>query len=163
MLERLKTIANGEGTLGTSPGNERRWQDGPWANVTDSGMCMGAGCETSHEVTQEQGMILPNGQLLCRVCHEKWAAHVCRELGLARGPRCAKDDNGQCLSCTFEDKEARSKLRHLMIRAQLRDLCHRLFRQLIFLESTFIDQNNPKRQTAGPRRGSPKLDLSGLV
>ena len=28
-----------------------------------------------------------------------------------------------------------------------------------FLESTFIDQNNPKRQTAGPRRGSPKLDL----
>ena len=34
---------------------------------------------------------------------------------------------------------------------------------LFFLESTFIDQNNPKRQTAGPRRGSPKLDLSGLV
>ena len=32
-----------------------------------------------------------------------------------------------------------------------------------FLESTFIDQNNPKRQTAGPRRGSPKLDLSRLV
>jgi hypothetical protein len=29
-----------------------------------------------------------------------------------------------------------------------------------FLESTFIDQNNPKRQTAGPRRGSPKLDLT---
>ena len=26
----------------------------------------------------------------------------------------------------------------------------------VFLESTFIDQNNPKRQTAGPRRGSPK-------
>ena len=130
MLERLQTIANGAGTLGTSPGNERRWQDGPWANVTDSGRCMGMGCTTSYEETQEQGMILPNGQLLCHVCHEKWAAHVCRELGLARGPRCAKDDNGQCLSCTFEDKEARSKLRHLMIRAQLRDLCHRLFRQL---------------------------------
>ena len=31
-----------------------------------------------------------------------------------------------------------------------------------FLESTFIDQNNPKRQTAGPRRGSPKLDLKFL-
>jgi len=31
------------------------------------------------------------------------------------------------------------------------------------LESTFIDQNNPKRQTAGPLWGSPKLDLSGLV
>jgi hypothetical protein len=30
-----------------------------------------------------------------------------------------------------------------------------------FLESTFIDQNNPKRQTADPPlRGSPKLDLS---
>ncbi len=28
-----------------------------------------------------------------------------------------------------------------------------------FLESTFIDQNNPKRQTAGPQFGSPKLDL----
>ena len=27
------------------------------------------------------------------------------------------------------------------------------------MESTFIDQNNPKRQTAGPLRGSPKLDL----
>jgi hypothetical protein len=34
---------------------------------------------------------------------------------------------------------------------------------LVFLESTFIDQNNPKRQTAGPLWGSPKLDLSGLV
>ena len=32
-----------------------------------------------------------------------------------------------------------------------------------FWESTLIDQKNPKRQTAGPRRGSPKLDLSGLV
>ena len=32
-----------------------------------------------------------------------------------------------------------------------------------FWESTFIDQNNPKRQTAGPHWGSPKLDLSGLV
>jgi hypothetical protein len=32
-----------------------------------------------------------------------------------------------------------------------------------FLESTFIDQNNPKRQTADPQWGSPKLDLSGLV
>ena len=29
-----------------------------------------------------------------------------------------------------------------------------------FLESTFIDQNNPKRQTADPHWGSPKLDLS---
>jgi len=34
---------------------------------------------------------------------------------------------------------------------------------LFKLESTFIDQNNPKRQTAGPLWGSPKLDLSGLV
>ncbi len=32
-----------------------------------------------------------------------------------------------------------------------------------FLESTFIDQNNPKRQTAGPQWGSPKLDLRGSV
>ncbi len=30
-----------------------------------------------------------------------------------------------------------------------------------FRESTFIDQNNPKRQTAGPHWGSPKLDLWG--
>ena len=43
--------------------------------------------------------------------------------------------------------------------AQLEGQGNRFF----FLESTFIDQNNPKRQTAGPRRGSPKLDLSGLV
>jgi hypothetical protein len=38
-----------------------------------------------------------------------------------------------------------------------------LWIQAFFLESTFIDQNNPKRQTAGPRRGSPKLDLSRAV
>jgi hypothetical protein len=30
------------------------------------------------------------------------------------------------------------------------------------LESTFIDQNNPKRQTASPHWGSPKLDLVSL-
>jgi len=29
-----------------------------------------------------------------------------------------------------------------------------------FLESTFIDQINPKRQTAGPQWGSPELDLA---
>ncbi len=34
---------------------------------------------------------------------------------------------------------------------------------VIFLESTFIDQNNPKRQTAGPLWGSPKLGLFMLV
>ena len=44
-------------------------------------------------------------------------------------------------------------------RKQQEDLERRLAG--IFLESTFIDQNNPKRQTAGPRRGSPKLDLLG--
>jgi hypothetical protein len=35
---------------------------------------------------------------------------------------------------------------------------------LFFFESTFIDQNNlnPKRQTADPPWGSPKLDLFGL-
>ncbi len=32
----------------------------------------------------------------------------------------------------------------------------------VFLESTFTDQNNPKRQTADPLWGSPKLDLSTL-
>ncbi len=35
----------------------------------------------------------------------------------------------------------------------------RITAALFFLESTFIDQNNPKRQTAGPLWGSPKLDL----
>ena len=29
-----------------------------------------------------------------------------------------------------------------------------------FLESTFKDQINPKRQTAGPQWGSPELDLA---
>ncbi len=31
--------------------------------------------------------------------------------------------------------------------------------QTIFLEGTLTHQNNPKRQTAGPPWGSPKLDL----
>ena len=33
------------------------------------------------------------------------------------------------------------------------------WRYHVFLESTFIDQNNPKRQTADPLWGSPKWDL----
>ena len=32
---------------------------------------------------------------------------------------------------------------------------------LFKLESTFIDQNNPKRQTAGPQGGSSELGLLG--
>ena len=32
-----------------------------------------------------------------------------------------------------------------------------------FLESTFIDQNNPTRQTAGPHWGSSELGLLGLA
>ena len=31
------------------------------------------------------------------------------------------------------------------------------------LESTFIDQNNPKRQTAGPHWGASELGLLGLA
>jgi len=32
-----------------------------------------------------------------------------------------------------------------------------------FLETTFIDQNNPTRQTAGPHWGSSELGLLGLA
>ena len=40
---------------------------------------------------------------------------------------------------------------------------HRNWTNALFLESTFIDQNNPKRQTAGPHWGASELGLLGLA
>ncbi len=87
-------------------------------------------CVVCMIATLSKGMVLLGGQLLCPPCHPKWETHVRREMGFIHNHRCPRDADGRCLHCTMEDVSARSKLRHLLVRGQLRDLIHQLFSHL---------------------------------
>jgi len=101
-----------------------------WERLVSEGTCSGLDCQTDDDVTRSKGMVLVGGHLLCPLCHRKWEAHVRKEMGFSRNPRCPRDADGRCLHCTMEDSAARSKLRHLLVRGQLRDLIHQLFSHL---------------------------------
>jgi hypothetical protein len=75
-------------------------------------------------------MVLMNGVVLCRDCHRKWEHHVRKQLGFHHTPKCLRDVDGRCLSCTSMDAKSRQKLRSLLIRDQIRDLAHALFSHL---------------------------------
>ena len=104
--------------------------DRAWERLVSEGTCCGLECQTDDNVTRAKGMVLLGGHLLCPLCHRKWEAHVRKEMGFSRNPCCPRDADGRCLRCTMEDFTARSKLRHLLVRGQLRDLVHQLFSHL---------------------------------
>ena len=104
--------------------------DRAWERLVSEGTCCGLECQTDDNVTRAKGMVLLGGHLLCPLCHRKWEAHVRKEMGFSRNPCCPRDADGRCLRCTMEDVTARSKLRHLLVRGQLRDLVHQLFSHL---------------------------------
>jgi hypothetical protein len=104
--------------------------DRAWELLITEGTCCGHDCQTDADVTRSKGMVLLGGQLLCPPCHRKWETHVRKEMGFIHNHRCPRDADGRCLHCTMEDVSARSKLRHLLVRGQLRDLIHQLFSHL---------------------------------
>ena len=104
--------------------------DRAWERLVSEGTCCGTECQTDADVTRKRGMVLLGGHLLCPPCHKKWESHVRKEMGFRHNPRCPRDTDGRCLHCTMEDSSARSKMRHLMVRGQLRDLIHQLFSHL---------------------------------
>ena len=81
-------------------------------------------------MTRRQGMVLLGGHLLRPPCHRKWEAHVRKVMGFGHNAQCPRDTDGRCLHCVMEDTAARSKLRHLLVRGQLRDLNYQLFSHL---------------------------------
>ena len=101
--------------------------DRAWERLVSEGTCCGLDCQTDDNVTRAKGMVLLGGHLLCPLCHRKWEAHVRKEMGFSRNPCCPRDADGRCLRCTMEEVAARSKLRHLLVRGQLRDLVNQLF------------------------------------
>jgi hypothetical protein len=101
-----------------------------WAHMLERGTCVHSTCEASREQTLELGRILPDGRLFCKNCHEHWEKRVRDELKVGAGIKCSKHKDGTCISCSYETVETRKKLRNLLLRGHLRDLCHQLFRQL---------------------------------
>ena len=102
----------------------------PWHSLVTTGACSGRHCSRNEIGIPESGMVLMNGAVLCRGCHRKWEHHVRKELGFHRSPKCPRDVDGRCLSCTSMDAKSRPKLRSLLIRDQIRDLTHALFSHL---------------------------------
>ena len=122
--------------------------DAPWHRLVDQGDCSAAGCPTSKEEVRVSGMLLPSGRLLCRLCHHGWAEYVSGELGYRQGERCPKNTDGQCLGCTFENRDSRISLRRLLIRGHLRDLVHALYSHL----PANVQGHMSCSLTASPRR-----------
>ena len=104
--------------------------DRAWELLITEGTCCCHDCQTDADVTRRKGMVLLGGQLLCPPCHRKWESHVRKEMGFIHSHRCPRDTDGKCLHCTMEGVSARSKLRHLLVRGQLRDLNYQLFSHL---------------------------------
>ena len=102
----------------------------PWHFLVTTGACSGHHCPSKETGIPKSGMVLMNGVVLCRVCHRKWEHHVRKQLGFHHTPKCPRDGDGRCLSCTSMDDRSRQKLRFLLIRDQIRDLTHALFSHL---------------------------------
>ena len=102
----------------------------PWHSLVATGACGGQTCTADGAAIREFGMVLMNGTVLCRECHRKWEHHVRKEMGFHHTPKCPRDVDGRCLSCTTIDAQARPKLRSLLVRDQIRDLTHALFSHL---------------------------------
>ena len=102
----------------------------PWHFLVTTGACSGHHCPSKETGIPKSGMVLMNGVVLCRVCHRKWEHHVRKQLGFHHTPKCPRDGDGRCLSCTSMDDRSRQKLRSLLIRDQIRDLTHALFSHL---------------------------------
>ena len=101
-----------------------------WAHMLERGTCVHSTCEAPREQTLEQGRILPDGRLFCKGCHAHWERRVRDELHVGAGIKCEKHKDGTCISCSYGTAETRRKLRNLLLRGHMRDLCHQLFRQL---------------------------------
>jgi hypothetical protein len=80
----------------------------------------------------ETGFVLPTGHLLCPSCFTDWEAALLDQLNItaSQPSRCFKDAKGTCSGCTLATAPSRTRLRHLLVRGHLRDLCYHFLHHL---------------------------------
>ena len=104
--------------------------DSAWSHWRQKNCCSATLCPNADDNVHGTGFVLPTGHLLCPSCFTNWEAEILTKLNLTRSQQCAKDEKGTCSGCTLATAPSRTRLRHLMVRGHLRDLCYHFLNHL---------------------------------
>ncbi len=145
--------------------------DSAWTHWRQRNCCSAASCPNADDNVQETGFVLPTGHLLCPSCFTNWEAALLDQLNITKSQPCFKDAKGTCSGCTLATAPSRTRLRHLLVRCHLRDLCYHFLHHLpantmnqvvcilqrelcdllFFLESSFITHSTGRRPALARR------------
>ncbi len=104
--------------------------DSAWSHWRQKNCCSATLCPNADVNVHETGFVLPTGHLLCPSCFTDWEAEILTRLNITRTQPCFKDAKGTCLGCTLATAPSRTRLRHLLVRGHLRDLCYHFLHHL---------------------------------
>ncbi len=111
--------------------------DSAWSHWRQKNCCSATLCPHADDNVHETGFVLPTGHLLCPSCFTDWEAEILTRLNITSSQPCFKDAKGTCSGCTLATAPSRTRLRHLLVRGHLRDLCYHF---LHHLPSTTMNQ-----------------------
>jgi hypothetical protein len=97
--------------------------DSAWSHWRQKNCCSATHCPNADDNVHGTGFVLPTGHLLCPSCFTDWEAEILTRLNITRSQPCFKDAKGSCSGCTLATAPSRTRLRHLLVRGHLRDLC----------------------------------------
>ena len=104
--------------------------DSAWSHWRQKNCCSAALCPNADDNVHETGFVLPTGHLLCPSCFTDWEAEILTQLNITSSQPCSKDAKGSCSGCTLATAPSRTRLRHLLVRGHLRDLCYHFLQHL---------------------------------
>jgi len=104
--------------------------DSAWTHWRQKTCCSSSSCPNPVADVQMTGFVLPTGHLLCLSCFKDWEATLLAQLNITRAQPCPRDAKGTCTGCTLATAPSRTKIRHLLIRGHLRDLCYHFLNHL---------------------------------
>ena len=104
--------------------------DSAWAHWRRETCCSSSSCPNAEDDVQKTGFVLPTGHLLCPSCFADWEAMLLAHLNITRTQPCPLDAKGTCPGCTLATAPSRTRIRHLLIRGHLRDLCYHFLHHL---------------------------------
>ena len=98
--------------------------DAAWSHWRQTTGCSSSTCPNADDDAQMAGFALPTGHLLCQSCFSAWETAFLAQLNITQEQPCYRDAKGTCYGCTLAASSSRTRLRHLLIRGHLRDLCY---------------------------------------
>ena len=104
--------------------------DSAWSHWRQKSCCSSSSCPNADDNVHKTGFVLPTGHLLCPSCFTDWEAALLAQLNITRSQPCPRDTKGTCPGCTLATTPSRTRLRHLLVRGHLRDLCDHFLHHL---------------------------------